>query len=67
MEDLSRKRIALRVIELRTKNNLTQEQLADATQLSINTIKGIEDARFSVKTDILERVASCLGVRVDLI
>jgi len=62
-----RERIAKRIIHLRSANNLSQEQLANATELSINTIKGIEEAKFSVKTDILEKIASCLGVRVDLV
>ena len=67
MEDLHRSRIAKRIIELRTQQGLTQQQLADATALSINTIRGIEEAKFSVKTDILERIASCLGARVDVV
>lgn len=67
MDDLVRKRIAKRVLELRTQQGISQQQLADATQLSLNTIKGIEEAKFSVKTDILEKIASCLGVRVDLV
>lgn len=67
MEDLSRNRIAKKIVELRTQQALTQQQLADATGLSINTIRGIEEAKFSVKTDILERIASCLGARVDIV
>lgn len=67
MDDFSRNRIAKRIIELRTQQGLTQQQLADATELSINTIRGIEEAKFSVKTDILERIASVLGARVDIV
>lgn len=67
MDDFSRNRIAKRIIELRTQQGLTQQQLADATELSINTIRGLEEAKFSVKTDILERIASVLGARVDIV
>lgn len=62
-----RERIAKRIISLRSANNLSQEQLANATELSINTIIGIEEAKFSVNVDVLEKIASVLGVRVDLV
>lgn len=67
MDKIVRERIAKRVLELRTQQGISQQQLADAAHLSLNTIKGIEEAKFSVKTDILERIASCLGTRVDLV
>ncbi len=62
-----RERIAKRIISLRSANNLSQEQLANATELSVNTIIGIEQAKFSVNVDVLEKIASVLGVRVDLV
>lgn len=62
-----RERIAKRIISLRSANNLSQEQLANATELSINTIIGIEEAKFSVNVDVLEKIASVLGVRIDLV
>lgn len=62
-----RERIAKRIISLRTANNLSQEQLANATELSVNTIIGIEEAKFSVNIDVLEKIASALGTRVDLV
>lgn len=62
-----RERIAKRIIFLRTASNLSQEQLANATELSVNTIIGIEEAKFSVNIDVLEKIASVLGTRVDLV
>jgi DNA-binding XRE family transcriptional regulator len=62
-----RERIAKRIISLRTASNLSQEQLANATELSVNTIIGIEEAKFSVNIDVLEKIASALGTRVDLV
>jgi transcriptional regulator with XRE-family HTH domain len=62
-----RERIAKRIISLRTASNLSQEQLANATELSVNTIIGIEEAKFSVNIDVLEKIASVLGTRVDLV
>ena len=67
MIKIHRKRIAKRIIELRTQHEITQQQLADATELSLNTIIGLEEARFSVNVDVLEKIASCLGVKVDLV
>ena len=62
-----RERIAKRIIDLRSATTLSQEQLANATELSINTIIGIEEAKFSVNIDVLEKIASVLGTRVDLV
>lgn len=62
-----RKRIGLRIKELREQQGLTSSQIAEAIEMSENNYLRIEEGRFSVSVDKLEQIANILGTRVDLI
>jgi transcriptional regulator with XRE-family HTH domain len=49
---------------LRTQKGLTQEQLADATELSIESISNIERGIFGPRFNNLEKIAAALNVEV---
>lgn len=49
---------------LRTQKGLTQEQLADATELSIESISNIERDIFGPRFNNLEKIAAALNVEV---
>ena len=49
---------------LRTGKGLTQEQLADATDLTIESISNMERGIFGPRFDNLERIAAALDVKV---
>ena len=49
---------------LRTQKGLTQEQLADATELSIESISNMERAIFGPRFNNLEKIAAALNVEV---
>jgi transcriptional regulator with XRE-family HTH domain len=49
---------------LRTQKGLTQEQLADATELSIEFISNMERGIFGPRFNNLEKIAAALNVEV---
>ena len=49
---------------LRTQKGLIQEQLADATELSIESISNIERGIFGPRFNNLENIAAALNVEV---
>lgn len=49
---------------LRTEKGLTQEQLADATDLTIESISNIERGIFGPRFDNHERIAAALDMQV---
>jgi|TARA_B110000967_G_scaffold50089_1_gene51173 transcriptional regulator with XRE-family HTH domain len=49
---------------LRTQKRLTQEQLADATELSIESISNMERGIFGPRFNNLEKIAAALNVEV---
>jgi transcriptional regulator with XRE-family HTH domain len=49
---------------LRTQKGLIQEQLADATELSIESISNIERGIFGPRFNNLEKIAAALNVEV---
>ena len=49
---------------LRTQKGLTQEQLADATELSIDSISNMERGIFGPRFNNLEKIATALNVEV---
>ena len=49
---------------LRTQKRLTQEQLADATELSIESISNMERDIFGPRFNNLEKIAAALNVEV---
>ena len=57
-------RFGSRLKSLRTGRGLTQEQLADATELSIESISNMERGIFGPRFDNLEKIANALNVEV---
>ncbi|MCF6256049.1 MAG: helix-turn-helix domain-containing protein [Gammaproteobacteria bacterium] len=53
-----------RLKTLRKQAGLTQEQLAEATGLTIESISNIERGLFGPKFDNLEKIANEIGVEV---
>ena len=49
---------------LRKRLSLTQEQLAESTGLTIESISNIERGLFGPKFDNLEKIAAAIGVEV---
>ena len=49
---------------LSTQKRLTQEQLADATELSIESISNMERGIFGPRFNNLEKIAAALNVEV---
>jgi transcriptional regulator with XRE-family HTH domain len=49
---------------LRKQLNLTQEQLAESTGLTIESISNIERGLFGPKFDNLEKISAAIGVEV---
>ena len=49
---------------LRTQKGLTQEQLADAAELSIESISNMERGIFGPRFNNLEKIAAALNVEV---
>lgn len=62
-----RKRIGMRIAEIRKEKGLTQAQLAAATGLQQAHIARIETGRYSVGLDTLALIAKTLDARVDFI
>ena len=62
-----RRRIGLRIAELRKSKGLTQAQLAEKTGFSQSNIGRIETGRYSVGLDVLASIAEALGATVELV
>lgn len=54
-----------KIAELRTKSGLTQEQLAEKTNLAQRTIASIEQGRRWARLTTLHKLAKGLGVSTD--
>jgi transcriptional regulator with XRE-family HTH domain len=61
---LLKTRFGKRVQTLRLKAGVTQEQLADAAGLTVESISNIERGIYGPKFDNLEKIAKLLGVPV---
>ena len=57
-------RFGQRLRVLRKQAGLTQEQLAEATGLTIESISNIERGLFGPKFDNLEKISNVLGIEV---
>ena len=62
-----RKRIGERIRQLRTQQQMTQDQLAALTGLERPHITRIEAGRYSVGFDTLQVIAQALGCTVDMV
>lgn len=54
--------IGKRIKELRNRKGLSQEELADISQLSLRTIQRIENNETEARGDSLKRLATALGI-----
>jgi len=55
--------VAERLCELRLENDLTQEQLAQASGIDRKTVNRIENGHFSPNLDTLFRLCEAIGVK----
>lgn len=62
-----RRRIGLRVQDLRHMAGLTQEQLADRAGLQRTHVGRIETGKYDVTIPVLQAIAEALGMTVDII
>ena len=67
MKDQSRVKFGKHVARLRRQSMLTQEQLAAMAQLNPITVVNIEDGRFNVSFDIINRIAVVLGGELKIV
>jgi len=67
MVDKEYKMIGKVVKEVRRKKNITQEQLADRTELSISHIRNIESGNTKIGLDAVIKIANELDTSVDII
>ncbi len=54
------KRVGKRIKAFRSKKKLTQEQLAELLDISTNHLSSIERGVYSVRVELLVRIANCL-------
>jgi len=62
-----RERIGLRIKELRTSANLSQEKLAELAGVGQGHIARIEQGKYSTGIDVLAKIAEALNVKIDFI
>lgn len=60
-------RIGERIRELREESGMTQDELAEKTGLKKQSVSRIELGRFSTGQDILSKIATALGKRLDIV
>ena len=63
----TRERLGQRVAQLRKMNDMSIEQLADATGLQASHISRIEAGRYAVNVEILEMLAQAFNMTVDIV
>ena len=63
----TRERLGQRVAQLRQMNDMSIEQLADATGLQVSHIRRIEAGRYTVNVEILEMLAKAFNMTVDIV
>lgn len=62
-----RQRIGQRIADLRKQRGITQQTLADLTEMQRNHISRIESGKYSVGFDTLQVIAEALGGTIDII
>lgn len=65
--DQSRKLVGIRIRQLREDAGLTQDQLAEKTGLLKQNISRIESGKYSTGQDILSKIATALGKKLDIV
>ena len=67
MIDRNRLKFGRHVARLRRQSMMTQEQLAEAAGLMACTVRNLEDGKFNVPFDVLNRVAVVLGGELQIV
>lgn len=62
-----RLRIGTRIRELRTSKGYSQRQLEQLCGVTAQNIQKIEAGRYSVGLDVLSRICTALGAKVEII
>lgn len=62
---IDRRELAARLIHYRERLGLTRRDLAEDAEISESALSGYESARVTPGSDVLARLALCLGVRTD--
>lgn len=65
--NMYRQRIGKRIAQLRNEAGMSQARLAELTGMEQPHIARIEAGRYSVGVDILGKIATALGKRVDIV
>lgn len=61
-----RELIGKRIAQLRKEKGLTQEQLSELTGLDRTNIAKIENGKYNVSIDILNKVCVSLGAKINI-
>ena len=62
-----RERIGQRIADLRSEKGMTQAQLAEVADITRSHLSRIESGKYAVSLDVLDRIATALGTKVELI
>jgi DNA-binding Xre family transcriptional regulator len=65
--DAERKRIGARIRQIREEKGMEARHLAMLANIDAANLSRIEQGRYSIGLDILSRIGTALGVRVDLV
>jgi transcriptional regulator with XRE-family HTH domain len=63
----NRETIGKKIYDLRKSAGYTQGHLADMSGVSLRTVVGVEKGSFSVRIDILSKLADVFGREIELI
>ena len=62
---INQRQIGKRIKEIREQNNLSQAELAEATNLSVSYISHVENAKRKASLESVLRIVNALGITVD--
>lgn len=62
---INHRQIGKRIKEIREQNNLSQAELAEATDLSVSYISHLENAKRKASLESVLRIVNALGITVD--
>lgn len=62
-----RERIGKLIAAIRTEKKMTQQDVADLTELKRSNISRIESGLYNITFDTLTKIASALGKRIDFV
>lgn len=62
-----RKQIGQQIAKIRIEKGITQEGLSELTGLDRANISKIENGRYNIGIDILQKVCDALGARIEVV